>query len=654
MNTKNIRNFGILAHVNAGKTTTTERLLYLTRAIKYTGNVDEGTTTTDFMYEERERGITIQSACVQCNWNGTTFQLIDTPGHIDFTLEVERCLHVLDATLIVLCGQSGFQAQTENVFRMVKSSQKPLIFYINKLDKESANFERVLDEINIREKTIVLSAPLYQDEKLLGVVDVLTGEFESVDKNDAEIPLDATLIAEYYKSEMLETLSEFDDKLLETMLEGAPTNSQIKESIRKLTIERKVTPVLAGASKINLGIKNIANAIKEYFPSPNEVTESYFSDNKEHIDTLPDSIGYCFKNIFDSSLGELEYIKVNRGQVHVGDTLQSSEGNSYNVKTIYLPFAQLYESIDKLSSGEIGLLKLEGVNETQPQVRTGDTLFSSNYNGNISLEQLSIPKPVIFAKIEFNNIDDQTKFHEIKKHLLLEDPSLSFMENITTGQMLIGGMGELHLEIFRERMQNSYGVKLLFGKPDIIINTRIKEHFTKTVSASLTFEGNPIEFTAIIKGKPNVKRVIINDTDYPNVSQIIDSNSETIDEYQLIETKLEILNLECSMKTPPDGLVYLAVSRMIQEAIKEMNLVLVEPIMVLEILTTPEYTGNVTADIMSKKGVISDISRVDQFDKVTAKIPMRELFGYATNLRSITAGHSSFSIQLSNYEECEF
>ncbi len=654
MNRQDIRTFGILAHVNAGKTTTTERLLYLTNAIKYTGNVDEGTTTTDFMYEERERGITIQSACVQCNWDNTTFQLIDTPGHIDFTIEVERSLHVLDSTIIVLCGQSGFQAQTENVYRLVKSSDKPIIFYINKLDKESANFERVLEEVNLREKTVVLSTPYYEKDKLLGVIDVLTGEFEFIEGDNRELPDDIKIIAEYYKTEMLDTLCEFDDNLIEIILDNPPTQEQLIASIRKLTINRTIVPVLAGASKINLGIKNIANAIKEFLPSASEIKDKYFSNSKEIIENIPEKVAYCFKNIFNSDIGELAYIKIKKGCLRVNDTLQTSHGEvQYAVKELYLPFADIFEPIQNVEEGDICLVKFESIQENGQEIRTGDTLFSSSYSGKISLEHFNPPRPVIFAKINFNNIEEQDKFREIKNHLLLEDPSLSFTENLKTGQMLIGGMGELHLEIFRERLKNSYNINLIFGKPNIILKKQVRENSQKRIVTKIGYDNTEVEFRATLSICQSKKKAIINNTKYPKIEQIIDSQLEAIDEYEIINSTIEISNLEFATQSLPEGIIYLAVVRLFRDWLPQLKWIEVEPIMVLEILTTPEYTGNVTADILSKKGEIKDISRIDQFDKVIAKLPMRTLFGYATNLRSITAGHSSFSIQLSDYKEIE-
>ncbi|MEE1290797.1 MAG: GTP-binding protein [Spirochaetota bacterium] len=550
----NIRNFGIIAHIDAGKTTTTERLLYLCGACRYLGEVDDGTTVTDYLYEEKERGITIQSAVAKCQWKETTFHIIDTPGHIDFMNEVETCLQVLDAAVVILCGQSGIQAQTENLLRAKSMKNKPLIFYINKLDKESADFERVFYEIQEHYPVLPLTFPYYKEDKFVGVVDILSEKLfiqENQNQICVDIPDDLREMYEFYHTLMIDTLTGHDEEFLECVLNENFDKQKIISTIRKLTIEQKITPLFAGSSKKNAGVSLLADGIKNYFPSPKD---SY------DIEKMPDV--FCFKYMAHQELGRLRLVKVNKDlTLRIGTNLYSAQsGENIQIKKIYTPFGGFLEEMSEIKEGEIAIIQEE------IESKASSALYV-DYNEAINAEKFAefTTYPIIFLRIEPENPEDREKMLSVGKFLLQEDSTLLFFEDSDSGEIILGGMGELHLEIFRDRLNHSYRIKTRAGKPAVIPKSIPSKSIIKTETATFNVQDKEIQSTLSLEIKPiyaddeilNIDKVACNIDGvfpFPQSKEILQSLLLNSDENEFINTNVKVMNFTTSSSLPSVGL----------------------------------------------------------------------------------------------------
>ena len=645
----NIRNFGIIAHIDAGKTTTTERLLFSAGASRYLGEVEEGTTVTDYLYEERERGITIQSAVAKCLWKDTTFHIIDTPGHVDFMNEVECCLQVLDAAVVVVCGQAGIQAQTENLLRADSMKNKPLIFYINKLDKESADFERVFYEIQEQYPVLPLAFPYYKEDKFVGIIDVLSEKLVVQDglKQDClPLPEDAKDLFDFYYTLLVDTLTEHDEKLLENVLGGNVNKELIIKSLRTLTIEQKIMPLLCGSSKKNAGISLLADGIKSFFPAPNDI-----DDNKK----IPDV--FCFKYMAHQELGRLRLIKINKNIIlNKGSKLYSAgTGETVVIDKIYTPFGGLLDEEDEVKEGQIAIIQ-----EEQNETLASSALYI-NHDEAIKNENCEIFKqyPIIFLKIEPENPENREKLLNVGKFLLQEDATLLLKEDCETGEIILGGMGELHLEIFRDRLEHSYKIKTRAGQPAVIPKLVPAKNATLTESSSFVIQNQEIQATLSLEISSISEEKMLFSEKLENILDIGETFSQSKEilrsllitgkEYEFINTKVRILNFETSSPLVSLGLYCSVFSRLASKIIKDMDVELLYPQMELEIFVKPEYTGNITGEIQARHGTVCDISRIDSFDRISSYAPMEELFGFATRLRSLSCGHGAFSMKLSGY-----
>lgn len=647
-----IRNFGIIAHIDAGKTTTTERLLFLSKACRYLGEVDEGTTVTDYLYEERERGITIQSAVAKCNWKGTDFHIIDTPGHVDFMNEVECCLQVLDAAVVVLCGQSGIQAQTENLLRTNSMKNKPLIFYINKLDKESANFERVFYEVHKQYPVLTLTFPYYENSKFIGVIDVLSKKL-FIQENDEQIcfdvPENARADFNFYHTLLIDTLTELDDDFLNEALNETVNEQSVFSTLRKLTIQRKITPLYAGSSKKNAGVALLADGIKNYFPSPDDT-----ANDKENPDV------FCFKYILHQELGRLRLIKVNKNTtLKSGTNLYCAEtGETVTINKIYRPFGGLLEEECEINEGQIAVIE-----EVKSDTKASSELYV-HYDEAINAKNSDNANqyPIIFLRIESENPENREKMLAAGKLLLQEDSTLLFQENSETGEIILGGMGELHLEIFRDRLEHLYKIKTRAGKPSVIPKLIPKKSTVKTEVSSFIIQENEIQVSLSLEFEfinndfnnkshvDNLECIIENaNCNLPQAENILRSLLSNGKEHEFINTKVKILNFSTSAPLISTGLYCSVFSRLASKIIKDLEVDTLYPQMQLEIFVKPEYTGNINGEISARHGTICDISRVEPFDKIIAYAPMEELFGFATRLRSLSSGQGAFSMKLSGY-----
>ena len=491
-----IRNFGIIAHIDAGKTTTTERILFLTGATYKIGEVDEGTTITDWMDEERERGITITSAAVSCNWKNSLFHIIDTPGHVDFTAEVQRSLRVLDGAVVVFCGVAGVQTQSETVWKQADNYNIPRIVLINKLDRAGASFENVLTDIQkkLNVLPIPLNIPYYENDLLTGVIDLVTMKLVKFEekgkiKEINNIPANQIRIAEHQRENLINELTKHDDKLLELALNSNIDETLIIKSIRNCTLKKYFIPVLAGSSLKNIGIPLLLDAIGYYLPSPSDIgsIKGYFIKKDKwdniiyNVESRP--IVYVFKIQFHREKGILAFVRIYSGKIKNGDNLFNPRTKKKErIQDLLKIYADKHERIEEASAGDI--VCLSGIKN----IVTGDTLCLEH--NQVVLETLKFPEPVIFVKVEAKNAIDKEKFNSAKDHLLIEDPTLSYQEDAQTGQTLVGGMGELHIQIFLERIKKNYGIELKSGSPQVAYKETPKKSGTYNFDFDKKIEGN--------------------------------------------------------------------------------------------------------------------------------------------------------------------
>ncbi len=647
-----IRNFGIIAHIDAGKTTTTEKLLLLTGVIKRSGRVDEGTAYTDWLYEEKEHGITIKSAAIKCNWHTNEFNIIDTPGHIDFSSEVHRSLRVLDSTVTIICGVSGIQAQTQHVTAKAKEYELPGLIFINKLDREGASFELVLKQIEEKFNYTILPLviPYYYQGKFNGIIDIIELHYFNLTSNTPHsIPEDYTDVVEIYRESLFDTLSLHDDKLLEKLLHKQSSLEDIKESIRKQTINKSVTPVICGSSINNIGIYHLAESIRNYLPSPDESLKRNGFNTTDTSNSNNVKLLYIFKTISSTSHSKpFFYARIYKGIITKNDIVWNP-GNSieYKILQIFEPDIHNETEIEYAETGDIVIISLD------LPAKSGDTL--SDKNNHALLEKINFPDPVLYVKIETDTYEDKLKFNEIKDAYLLDDPTLRYKEDSLTGETLIGGIGELQIEIFIEMLQNNHKLYIKQGKPQIAYRVCPIEKTNKTIKSQILFEGEAKTITLNL----TIEEILTS----KNSNEILLPDSQTKDlltneintcllssdcgPYPFINTRITINSISHDYLN--DTVLHAGITKIILSELKNCTTKKLEPVMNVIIETQREYTGAVTGDIQSRKGSIIDIQSKNQHSIIYSKIPMKNLFGYSTHIRDITAGTSDFSIIFSEY-----
>ncbi len=668
LNSSNIRNFGIIAHIDAGKTTTTERILYLTGYTHKIGEVDEGTTITDWMTEERERGITITAASVSCVWSDAIFHIIDTPGHVDFTAEVQRSLRILDGAVVVFCAVGGVQTQSETVWKQADNFNIPKIIFINKLDRLGANFENVLDEINnkLNTKYIVLSIPYYQKENLAGIIDIINmkkvnfkddGVIDSV----SEIPEDYMEKASKYREKLIDVLTNYDDRLLELVLQEKASVNDIIESIRRSTIKRHFVPVLAGASLKNIGVPPLLDAIKNYLPSPDDIgfINGYFIKkdkwDKITFDDKAFPVVYVFKVQYNREKGIIAFVRIYSGTINNGDTLYNPRTKKKErIHDLLRSYADKFERLETAKAGDI--VTLAGFKN----IVTGDTLCSEG--NQVILETLKFPEPVIFQRIEPKNSLDKDKLNSIMQYLLLEDPTITYKDDAHTGQTLIGGMGELHIQIFVERIKNSYGIELKTGNPYVSYRETPNGQGEFTFEFDKKIEGNVQHAVITLEVQPNERNKgnIVKSELHKKDSELVANIEKGINDalksgpegaYPVIDTIIIIKSIvyDASRSTPLA--LEAAANLCTSNLLRKVGTTLLEPIMKIEIDLPGEYTGNVIGELQSRGGIILDIQKKLEQENITASAPLRVMFGYTTTLRSLTQGKGSFTMEFMYYDK---
>ncbi|MBL6990732.1 MAG: elongation factor G [Bacteriovoracaceae bacterium] len=671
---ESVRNIGIMAHIDAGKTTTTERILYYTGKGHKIGEVHDGAATMDWMVQEQERGITITSAATTCVWHDTTINIIDTPGHVDFTIEVERALRVLDGAIGVFDAVAGVEPQSETVWGQADKYGVPRIAFVNKMDRQGADFKACLDEI--REKLDKIAAPIQLpinvEDEFVGLVDLLEMKAVYWDNNDLgetyeykEIPPSMVPECQLALEELIETLSDYDDELAEVYLEGHEiTAIRLRKVIRKAVIDYGFIPVMCGSAFKNKGVQPILDAVVNYLPSPQDRGEVVGvggkNTNKKEVrkpSTNEPFSALAFKITSDHYVGSLTYVRIYSGELKVGQNIYNPlSKNRERVGKILQMHANKKNELESAIAGDI--VALTGMKSTI----TGETLCAENKT--IIFDLMKFPDAVISIAIEPKTSIDEKKLVTVLNQLILEDPSFSYKNNKETGQLLIYGMGELHLEIITDRLCREFNVNVNIGKPQVSYRESIKE----TAQVADTFEkevGGKVQFgQCLIKVErcdcqegiefhtSLTKRAL--PQKYLDVikKSIIDSTpGGVLAGYAFINIKATLLAAEYNELESSEIAYTIAAANAFRNACKVAKPVLFEPVMALEVVTPTDYTGDVISDINMKRGRIIVMDIKQGKDRVHAEVPLSEMFGYSTDLRSKTQGRARFTMNFLRYEE---
>lgn len=667
-----LRNIGIAAHIDAGKTTLTERILFYTGKTYKLGEVHEGTAVMDWMEQEKERGITITAATTTCSWKDHVINIIDTPGHVDFTVEVERSMRVLDGLIVVFCGVAGVQPQSETVWRQATKYNVPRIIFVNKMDRFGANFYRVVEMIKdkLGVEVVPINIPIGVEDKFIGVIDLL--ERKAIVYHDdlgikwevLPIPEDLKEEAEINRQKLIEMVIELDDELLMKYLEGEDIPiGDIKKVLRKATIEGKLYPALCGSAFKNKGIQPLLDAVIDYLPSPLDLPPAKGINpltNEEEIRLVSEDEAFCalaFKIMTDPYVGRLTYFRVYSGKLVKGSYIyNSSKGKKERIGRLLQMHANHREDIDEVYVGDIAAVV--GLKYTT----TGDTLCDENKP--IILESITFPEPVISVAIEPKTTEEQDKLSLALQKLMEEDPTFKVTFDPETGQTLIHGMGELHLEIITDRLKREFKVLANIGKPQVSYRETIKKpvrvegkYIRQTGGRGqyghvwLLLEplprGSGIEFINKIVGGVIPQQFI------PAIEAGIREAAErgVLAGYPVTDIRVTLFDGSFHEVDSSDMAFKIAASQAFKEGVSRGNPVILEPIMKMEIIVPEEYMGDVIGDLNSRRGSIDNIEFLENSRVIKAKVPLAEVFGYATVLRSLTQGRGLFSMELSHYEE---
>jgi elongation factor G len=672
-----VRNIGIMAHIDAGKTTTTERILFYTGINYKIGEVHEGAATMDWMEQEQERGITITSAATTCEWDNHTINIIDTPGHVDFTVEVERSLRVLDGAVAVFDGVAGVEPQSETVWRQADRYNVPRICFVNKLDRTGAEFHRCVEMIvsRLHATPLVLQIPVGTEADFKGVIDLIamkallwsdeTAKGEMYDTVD--IPATHTEAAREWRDRLLETIAENDDEMMELYLEGAePTEEQLIAAIRRATIAGKLTPVLTGSAFKNKGVQPMLDAVVRYLPSPLDVgavdghavgdetkIESREPDQNAPLSTL------AFKIASDPHLGKLTYIRIYSGTLLTSSqVLNSTKGNKERIGKIYRMHANKREEIERATAGQI--VAVMGLKNTT----TGDTLCGPE--APVILESMNFPAPVISVAIEPKSKGDQERLGTAIQRLAEEDPTFQVRTDEETGQTIIAGMGELHLEVLVDRMKREFRVEANIGKPQVAYRETIRKKVERHDYTHKKQTGGSgqyakvqiaIEPTGAGDGGYEFENKVTGGRIPREYIPSVDAGAQEAMEfgvlagYPLVDIKVTLLDGGYHEVDSSELAFKIAGSMAFKEAARKADPVILEPMMSVEVTTPEDYMGEVIGDLNSRRGQIQAMEERSGARVVNALVPLSEMFGYVGDLRSKTQGRASYSMQFDSYAE---
>lgn len=669
---ENIRNIGIMAHIDAGKTTTTERILFYTGRVHKLGETHEGTATMDWMEQEQERGITITSAATTAYWKDHRINIIDTPGHVDFSVEVERSLRILDGAVALFCAKGGVEPQSEAVWRQADKYRVPRLAFVNKMDITGANFDNAVRMMHERLKAnaVPIELPIGSEADFKGVVDLVANhaiiykDELGVNVEIVDIPDDMKEIAEEARTTLIEAVSDFDDTIMEEFLDGKEiTAEELKPAIRKATIALKMVPVLCGSSYRNKGVQNLLDAIVEYLPSPLDIPSIEGVNpktDKEELRHSSDSeplSALLFKIMTDPFVGRIAFVRLYSGTMRTGMTLiNATKGKRERIGRILRMHANNRQDIEEAYAGDI--VAVVGLKESS----TGDTLCDMNHP--IILEQMTFPEPVIRVAIEPKTKAGQEKMGIALQKLSEEDPTFKAYTDQETGQTIIAGMGELHLEVIVDRMLREFHVEANVGKPQVAY----RETITKTVKkqgkyvrqsggkgqygdCTVVFE--PLEAGAGFKFEDQTVGGCIPKEYIPAIEYGIReaSRSGVLAGYETVDFKATVVDGSYHDVDSSEIAYRIAASMAFKEGCKEAGPILLEPIMKVEVTTPEDYLGDCMGSITGRRGEIAGMEPNNGIYQIDARVPLSEMFGYATNLRSITQGRANFTMFFSHYKE---
>ncbi|MBK7703409.1 MAG: elongation factor G [bacterium] len=673
-----VRNIGIMAHIDAGKTTTTERILYYTGRVHIPGEVHDGATQMDFMEQEKERGITITAAATTCAWREHRVNIIDTPGHVDFTVEVERSLRVLDGAVAVFCAVSGVEPQSETVWRQADKYRVPRIAFVNKMDRPGADFDRVVGMMieRLGAKPAPIQLPDGSGDDFRGVIDLLTMRVRYPDQadlgasyEDAEIPAARLPAARQARAKLVETVAEVDEQMMECYLEERePADEELLAGLRRATLGAHLVPVLCGSAFKNNGVQKLLDAVVDFLPSPLDLppvrgwrtqdgeggagteTESRAVDDDEPFSAI------AFKIVTDPFVSRLAYVRVYSGVLKAGGVvLNANTGKKERIGKIYRMHANKREEVEEVGTGDI--VAVSGFK----QIRTGDTL--SAIERPILLEAMVFPEPVIFVAIEPKTKADQDKMTEALAGLADEDPTFRVKVDAETGQMIISGMGELHLEIITDRMQREFGVRANVGKPQVAF----RETITAPAEADFRLErqaGTKVQFAHVrlavepaaygeglsfSSGVP-ADRLPAEFQRAVQEASLQACGSGILAGHPLVDLRIRLTGGTFEEDASSEPAFRAAGAEALRRAVQEAKPVLLEPVMDVEVVVPAAYLGEVTGHLNSKRGQIQHLEPRGDVQVVRAEVPLSEMFGYATQVRSLTQGRATYTMQFARYE----
>jgi len=666
------RNIGIMAHIDAGKTTTTERILYYTGVSYKMGEVHDGTAVMDWMEQEQERGITITSAATTCIWKEHRLNLIDTPGHVDFTIEVERSLRILDGAIAVFCAVGGVEPQSETVWRQADKYHVPRIAFVNKMDRVGADFARVVRMMQERlsARPIVLQLPVGAEENFRGVIDLLREraiiydeETLGAEYHEEDIPASLVPTVEAYREKIMEMLAESDDSFMEKYLAGERVSLEEAQAlIRRETIAARMVPVLCGSAFKNKGIQELLDAVVDYLPSPLEVPpirglnpDSGLDEERSPLNGAPLS-ALAFKIMSDPYVGQLTFLRIYSGTLTSGSSVyNANKGKRERIGRLVKMHANKREEIKEAGAGDI--VAAVGLKETM----TGHTLCAEEHP--LVLEEMEFPEPVISLAIESKAKADQEKLDQGLHKLSLEDPSFRMFTDTETGQRIISGMGELHLEIIVDRLMREFGVSVNVGKPMVAYRETITQaaraegkfvrqsggrgqygHVILEVEPSSP--GEKFQFVDAIKGGTIPREYI------PAVEKGVREAAESgvLAGYPVVDVKVTLRDGSFHEVDSSELAFKIAGSMGFKDGVRRAKPVLLEPIMSVEVVVPEQFIGEVTGDLSSRRGKITNLEARNGLQVLEAKVPLAEMFGYATQLRSSTQGRATYTMQVSHYE----
>jgi elongation factor G len=668
---KRIRNIGIIAHIDAGKTTITERILYYTGRVHKMGEVHDGEATMDWMLEEKERGITITSAVTSCDWAGRTINIIDTPGHVDFTIEVERSLRVLDGAIGVFCAVGGVEPQSETVWHQADKYRVPKIAFINKMDRIGADFYRAVDMIRSRlgATPLILQLPWGSEEDFMGVIDLLKmkaivweEETLGAEYQEMDIPSEIVEDAFKYRDMFLETLAEKDDVIMEKYLaEEEIDDNELKRAIRGATVNLELVPIFCGAALRNKGIQPLLEAIVDYLPSPPDIPPivGHVPQTEEETVRASEIKGpfsaLAFKVMMEQGR-KMTSIRIYSGSVKTGDTVYNP---GKNVKEKLARLLKMHsnkrERMEQSSAGDI--IAVMGLK----QATTGDTLCSEA--DPILLEPIQVNEPVISVAVEPKSVQSQDKLMAALLKLSDEDPTFKFKEDEETGQIVISGMGELHLEVITGRLEREFSVDTNQGKPQVVHRETIlkkirhEEVFQKDLAGQQHFAGVTIEVSPVPRGEGNR---FVNRCEAPDLTdEFLSAIKEGIEEnsgsgvvmgYPVTDVETALIGVQISENHSDEMAFRIAAAMAFRSACEKADPILLEPIMMTEVLVPEEFVGEVIGDLNTRQGKMAQITNKGTVQVLTARVPLSKMFGYSTSLRSLSQGRGTFSMHFSEYD----